>query len=633
MKYLLLLLLAPSLLYGQSTLDAKLRAKSGGYGLTQRNFSPADSVLNRTNATTATQALTLAQANSTSLTSQASKVLSLSVGNAVNASTISNLSGLLASSNTELSVLANASTKNQVSGINSAVGITFVTSSTLTFNTFAFPGHNFTDSRAVFAVAYLKTTAGVTEIKTVPFDKRTTDYKFQFSRTYALTEGVAISFGYCDIDLNTFATGVGTLLWASSTADANLSSVRVRYIDPSTCAAITCTGITSGSPGWVSTPYKLLTTIVNLGAGGATEPQPYQIVLPPKLYGLATSNYWLYEDSYIQNAHVFEKAPVRLTLSAKKVSDGTTITPYAQITGITQLSATEPVNLTMTIQSYSKTDSTYASAIAPRTTLTKAISYSVITPPTSKTLNALVIGDSYVDIQYGDGMLKYVTDFITASGNTVNFKGLRTSYGIKHEARAGWSEVTFFRYVPTATRIAATGSPSSVLMSSPFMFSTNDTEASAVFSFSQYLSTNSIGSLDVVMIFLGMNGGDGSYIDQMITSIKSALPSAKVLVCMVPPAERDRMNFDSNARQTGRLNQNNFYLTRFAGRESSGIYLVPTHMGFSRRYGLIGYEQGQVQFNLTGVPTKYIANDHHPTPTGNKGMAYMESQYLLYIAP
>ncbi len=502
----------------------------------------------------------------------------------------------------------------------------------LSFNSFAFPGHNFTHQSVKYAFCYLKTASGYEETRLLPFDSRTSDYVFYLNNERNLSESVTISFGYCNASLNTVSIGTAIGL-AANVADSTITGSVIKYIQPG--GAITASTSNAGNPNWKSAPYKLLNAskVVyapqEVSAAAPADPNPYSIILPNNLYLLSGNQFWYYDDAIVRNSHIYEKEPLRIILEARRSSDNAVITtPYSYVEGYGQIKADVNYSLTMRVMDYSKVDS----LSAPLAKSTKVVNVTTKTRPTGITKKVLVIGDSYVDNKYGDGMLKYISDFALADGNTLEFIGTRTTkYGFLAEAYAGWSENTFTtRYVSTAQRIDVNGDSNSPFMHSRFMFSPDDTPANAVFSFSQYLTTYNVATPDIVMIFLGMNGGEGTRINQMITSIKAAAPSCKIVVNMVPGAEKKRYNFDSITRQLGRLTQNISYLAKFQGREAEGIFLNPCHMGFDRVYGLINTTQQRVQFNLDNVPAEVVNSDHHQTATGNKWLGYSNYNYLMY---
>lgn len=534
---------------------------------------------------------------------------------------------------TEVAVVSQNNTLDTGNSWVSGIALRFLNSLNKAFNSFSFQGHTFTNANAKYAFIVIRTSAGTEETHIKPFSSGAL-YDFMLSRTFNLTEGVVIVYGYCDANFNTISPGV-VLNWASSTVtDTNVMDASVNVLNAGVTPIWGSYALASSV--WKTANYSLnnVTRLVYDLAIANSQVQPptpanqYDIVLPPKLYLLNNSNYWYYEDAIILNTQIYEKAPCKLGVSATKVSDGSTLTTnnlpgYGYLTG-----GADNYNLNMQILDYSNSD---VSSV-PVQKLSKTFGCYVKPNPTGKNPGVLMIGDSYLDLQWGSGILEYIKQFATTDGNTITYKGTRTSYGDLGEARASWAESTFYsRYVPTAQRIAVNGDPTSANMTSPFVFSSDDTVANAHFDFAQYLSVNSITGIDTIVFFLGMNGGDGSNMNSMITNIQAALPNVKILVCMIPGAERSMMGQDSVTKQLGRLAQNTSYLTKFQNREASNVYLIPTHMNFNRTYSIINTQQQQVQFNLDSVPTQTIVNDHHPTASGAKGIAYMIYQYLMYV--
>ncbi|MFC5408024.1 hypothetical protein ACFPMF_01795 [Larkinella bovis] len=350
------------------------------------------------------------------------------------------------------------------------------------------------------------------------------------------------------------------------------------------------------------------------------------VVLPPKLHLINGAQYWFYDDAIVRNSYVFEREPLKIDLSATRISDGTAITPFSYMQGQGVITGGENFNLTVKVQDYS------AGGRDPYTAYQKTIQVASKAKPTGATINLLLITDSFFDAQWGDGAMAYLNQFALADGNTINFKGTRTSYGYRGECYAGWSEVTFLtKYIPTANRANVNAAGSDPNLHSPFLFSTDDTPANAVFDFAQYRTSYGIGAVDVVCFHLGVNGGDGTQMNQMIASIKADLPACKILVCMVPPAEKNRAGFDSVNRQGGRLIQNDNYISKFGNREAEGIYLVPVHMSFNREYGYAFANAERMQFNLNSAPARVVQTDHHPNASGMKAEAYAIYNYLMYV--
>lgn len=249
----------------------------------------------------------------------------------------------------------------------------------------------------------------------------------------------------------------------------------------------------------------------------------------------------------------------------------------------------------------------------------------------------LFITDSYGDNTYGtDGMIGWVQKIATENGNTVIPVGTRTNeYGKLGETYQGWAESTFFRYIPTTTRDDVnTRQPSNV--SSPFMFSEDDTAENAKFNFAKYQSDNDISGIDCIVFFLGMNGGNGSYIYKMIygddnvtvvSSIRDVLPDVPIVINMVPSywGHANISKIDKLNGQNNRITQNVNYFSLFEGK--SNVRIVANN-GYNRIYGyrsqestLSLFENGELRDDVA-IPKEVIKYDHHPSTFGIHSLAY-----------
>jgi len=235
---------------------------------------------------------------------------------------------------------------------------------------------------------------------------------------------------------------------------------------------------------------------------------------------------------------------------------------------------------------------------------------------TAKEINTIIVGDSYMAVEWGEGVLKYMKDFALADGNNINFKGTKNNYGdgtLLSESIGGWTESQFHT------------SPSS-----PFVFGGS-------FDFAQYLSANSITNIDNIVFFLGINGGNGDDINAMIANIKATLPNVKIFICMVPSGALEPMvtsNWYSQVVQTQRTRniQNLYYLQKFDNRQAENIYLVPTHAVMDRIAGIRSATYNKYQFPDINNTQENLANDHHPTALGAKALSYLIYNYLSYFA-
>lgn len=345
----------------------------------------------------------------------------------------------------------------------------------------------------------------------------------------------------------------------------------------------------------------------------------FSLMLPSTIYGIYGNTYMMYRDGFLQNSRLLnDDYNYTLTSSNGGLSYSDNV-----------ISVTTSSNKVITNTIRSLKNLSLISSIQ-KTVLSKAITFSAKQPLTGINLNTLVIGDSYLDLQWGNGVLEELKSFAVAGGNTVTYKGTRTSYGNLGEARASWAESTFLtRYVPIASRVAVNGDPTSANMCSPFVFSTDDTVANKYFSFSQYLSTNSITNVDNIVFFLGMNGGNGSGINTMIADIKTALPNVKIFICTVPSHQRVKstdMITAQLSREVCILN----YIKLFDGRTAEGIYLLPINAIFHRLYSYNNSSETILKYPNSMVANQEYTTDHHPNGSGAKLIADMIYNYLMY---
>lgn len=338
-------------------------------------------------------------------------------------------------------------------------------------------------------------------------------------------------------------------------------------------------------------------------------------------------DFWYYENSLISDYDVlFGKAPYAIDVatdcSTKNIRNG-----FGNIVcNGTYVRFSLVLNNT---DGTKKTVSTHTITIYQKTKLTNT------------TKNVIFIGDSYVDNTYGTkGMIGWIDYFASQDGNTLVSKGIRTNeYGYHAEAYQGWTEYQFLRYIPTAYRAADapnTRQPSNVV-NSPFMFSQDDTVANAVFNFGKYINDFNIGTVDTIVFFLGMNGGNGSGINKMIfggdnavvSSMRDVLPNAKIIICMVPPYfNHDNYSiYVKNTGENSRIEQSRSYINLF--EDKTNISICPVN-GYNRIYGYRTIDSGLNMFKfangeLAGDATlpKGISNyDHHPSTSGVQQLAY-----------
>ena len=200
---------------------------------------------------------------------------------------------------------------------------------------------------------------------------------------------------------------------------------------------------------------------------------------------------------------------------------------------------------------------------------------------------------------------------------TFTWIGTHTSYitpdnvVYKTEAYGGWNESYFIG--------DATYPYEGENIPSPFYI--NGTTCN----FSQYFNTN--GTPDIVIFFLGMNGGNGSGINEMINAIHGVSSTIKCIVCMVPPYFGERYNVDFYSGNNSRMLQNKNYISLFDGKESQGISIIPIHAMFHKTLHYIWTERPLTAFGDNDEFIKVCTN-HHPNPDGAKTLARIIYQYI-----
>jgi hypothetical protein len=556
---------------------------------------------------------------------------------------------------TDSMVLQNTNARTIAHANISAIILSF-TSQDKNFDTFSFPGHNFSNPNAVYAFCLIRPANGAPMMHIQYFDKRTTDYVFILSRMVNLKENIKITFGYLGEDGQSFAPGVG-LGWGSATADANMAASSFSYLnmvsDPYSSGLVT-------PAGWVSSQYKLSTSSDVVFVPAERTQMAMKFVLPAKLYPLTDSQLWLYSNGMIKNDQLFQDKRHGVRLTSRLVSNSSVVTNYLYDDEFSIINGTTgATNTTFELVDRMIANDTVIYTDKPTVVATKVVQ--VQTPkirPTNKTWNAIFIGDSFEDSAWqGVGMLQKISDFAAVNSNAINWRGTRTpNYGggiIKSEARGSWSENTFFRYVPVANRssVQAGENPN---LHSPFMFSPDDTAANAYFSFLEYMNTygTDYGALDFVIIALGTNPGSspaGSKINEMIASIRIYNPALSIIVCTVAPASVSRRNMDCPMDQLRKIEQTEAYLTLFDNRDAQAIYVCPWHAMVHRLYGLQNavinvakfadrnrvdpqlYESGVKMPNIGEQQTKLVLSDQHPSDQGIHTYADGIYELMCYI--
>ena len=266
----------------------------------------------------------------------------------------------------------------------------------------------------------------------------------------------------------------------------------------------------------------------------------------------------------------------------------------------------------------------------------KPVSVKTVSTLSNTSATVLVIGDSFIRYKWGDGILKYMSDFATDDGVSLTFIGtVTTGYGYQAEGRGGWSALDYLtHYVPVSERDPSAANEQKK-MPSPFVFSDNDTVADAYFDFAQYLTANNLSAPDVIIISLGMNDGNTSAdaINTMIADIHGDYPNIPIIVSMIPTVPRRITTGDFYSRKTTRENQNLSYIAKFDGRESEKIYISPEHLALDGILGLIGDTQNvnPVSLESGDEVTEIVNTSIHPTAVGAWNIAKWKYETLLYV--
>ena len=345
---------------------------------------------------------------------------------------------------------------------------------------------------------------------------------------------------------------------------------------------------------------------------------PIKFIMPTSIYGKSGVSMYAYTPEIFSNWKHLNN--YQLTLSgltnAQSIEDSVAprmILPLATKT------------MKMSLQNYRNNE------VVNKSVLVKTVSTLSNTSAT-----VLVIGDSFIRYKWGDGILKYMSDFAQADGVTLNFIGTATTgYGYQAEGRGGWSALDYLtHYVPTAERDPS-ATDEQKKMPSPFVFSDNDTVADAYFDFEKYLTVNNLTTPDIIIISLGMNDGNTSAdaINTMIEDIHEDYPNIPIIVSMIPTVPRRINTGDFYTRKTTRENQNISYLAKFDGRESEKIYISPEHLAIDGILGLTGSEQNVNPVSLeTGDEVMEVVNTGiHPTAVGAWNIAKWKYETLVYV--
>ena len=231
-------------------------------------------------------------------------------------------------------------------------------------------------------------------------------------------------------------------------------------------------------------------------------------------------------------------------------------------------------------------------------------------------IKALFIGDSFTDQGYYLSELKRMMGNSLTLYGTVGFSSVADSTGTNQsgydEGRSGWS---LKNYCQTAEN-------------NPFYDSS--VSGDNKFSFSKYLTDNpSFNDVTDVFILSGPNDYNSetrtntnylAYYKFITDDIKTVKPGVRVHCMMPSTISSDSSNGMYEFRSTMQVFGKGL-IGAYGGSESSGIYVVPTHLNMDRNYDL-----GSTTITVTdrNPATVTIAADNiHPSAYGYYGMADM----------
>lgn len=233
---------------------------------------------------------------------------------------------------------------------------------------------------------------------------------------------------------------------------------------------------------------------------------------------------------------------------------------------------------------------------------------------TVPSIKALFIGDSFTDQGYYLSELKRMMGNSLTLYGTVGFSTVVDSTGTSQagsdEGRSGWSLRDYCQ--------KSTNNP----------FYDANISGENKFSFSKYLTDNpSFNDVTDVFILSGPNDYSGEnrnntnflkYYKFVTDDIKAVKPGVR-LHCMMPCTIASDA---SNGMPEFRFGMQDFgrgMMDAYGGKESSGIYVVPTHLNMDKKYDL-----GEATINVTdrNPATITIPSDSiHPSKYGYYGMS------------
>jgi hypothetical protein len=458
-------------------------------------------------------------------------------------------------------------------------------------------------------------------------DNANRPYTFIFDNSYDLRDGIILQVGMVDKNGKTLKVGIRkTTNYDSNLVAAPDGILYSMGTDPYASLLAVSENTYTGFNYSLQYIAKKFTSD---NARSQNLQSAFDFIMPDKIYLLQNKELWFYDDNIVENSFLMERTPTRLDLESTVPTSYDLAPGHGKIIG-----SAGNATLTFKIKTY---DLLTPTSKTPVVSLTKPVSVVTKAAPTGKTINTLVVGDSFIENAYGEGILKYIDDLATADGNTMEFVGTKTvGGGFAGEGRGGWTETDYLSlYVPVAQRDAEAASEDKK-MPSPFVFSDDDTVANSYFSMTKYMTDNSIATINNVVFCLGMNGGNGSGIDAMITNMKAAIPDARFFVSLVPSAPKALLGStwgrqNSVDMQLAREKQNKAYIALFNGRTSERIYLMPTNFNVDRLKGIQHKTvYNKFQFSDLDNATETLNDGIHPTALGAKSIAYVIYNYLAY---
>lgn len=337
--------------------------------------------------------------------------------------------------------------------------------------------------------------------------------------------------------------------------------------------------------------------------------EDFPLNLPSKVYALADTELNLYFDNMVDGRYTDYSFDITCSVGMQ-LERGFRITATSASAG----------NYALTVKATRKSDGSVvektASLIVTGTSAGSGDSASVI-----------ILGDSTTDNLYVTG--KIHTDF-SEDVMTVSTIGTRGTSPNNHEGRSGWR----FEYYFTKESMTYTDGRGTIY--NPFYNPTSQT-----FDATYYFANSGIAKPDYFMINLGINDMFGAlsdaqlatsiesgigYCDSMISSIKTASPDTKVVVCMtIPPNfSQDAFGKEYKNNQTrARYKRNNILwverlIQEYDGREAESIYLCPINLSLDTIYNM-GLETLPVNARNTSIT--------YESPIGNGGVHPVESGY------